>query len=956
MTPAVTSLAMRGRLTAAVATALLLLAPASALASFGPKPGAEGFAVTVKGAGVVTGAPGEVGAGEHPSSLGIAVALSAAGEYSDGDLRGLHLELPPGFLVNPTAVPECMRVQFAKPRSSPYEASASGESCPEESQVGTLTVRSGPGAATVRSFGVFNLVAPYGRPGAFGASPYGVPVVLAPHVREGDAGLTLDLEDLSQAIDFQALELTLWGTPWALEHDGERGNCLNETNPAAQHGEPTVPPPAFQAGTCSIASPSILEESAHSYLTLPTTPCGQPLPFAAELRSWQGGEARAEAAATDGAGHTVTLRLCRTHLTVPKVQLRTDAAAAPSGLVFNLDVNDGGGILNPGGIARPAIKQAIVTLPEGVTINPSLGAGLGVCSEEDFAREELGSAPGAGCPESSKLGTIEVEGMLGLGEPVTGSLFLATPYENRFGSLLALYMVARNQRRGIFVRSVGEVEPDPRTGRLVASFDELPRLLYTHFTLAFREGQRAALASPPACGNYPTDVRLASWADPGAFSDDATSYLPIRTSCPPSPRPFAPALLAGSANPSPGAYTPFDLRISRSDGEAEVTSYSATFPPGLLGKIAGIPFCPDAAIAAAAGRSGAAELAAPSCPDASRVGRTMAGYGLGATLAWAPGGLYLAGPYHGAPLSIVAIDSALVGPFDLGVVVVRSAIRIDPRTAQASIDSSGSDPIPHLLKGIPLHLRDIRVYVDRPGFTLTPTSCDVLQTTSLVTGAGADPFDPADDGSAASSDRYQLLGCGALGFRPRLAFRLRGSTRHGAYPALRATYTPRPGDANLEAVSVTMPHSLFLAQEHIDRVCTRTQFAAGACPSGSVYGSARALTPLLDERLEGPVYLRSSSNAVPDLVADLHGRGIEIELPARIDSRKGGIRASFESLPDAPVTSFTMSLFGGRRGLLANAESPCGATRRASARFLAQDNATAALEPRLRAPCHRRAR
>ncbi|HSC21374.1 MAG TPA: hypothetical protein VLC07_06560, partial [Solirubrobacterales bacterium] len=314
--------------------------------------------------------------------------------------------------------------------------------------------------------------------------------------------------------------------------------------------------------------------------------------------------------------------------------------------------------------------------------------------------------------------------------------------------------------------------------------------------------------------------------------------------------------------------------------------------------------------------------------------------------------------YHGAPLSIVAIDSALVGPFDLGVVVVRSAIRIDPRTAQASIDSSGSDPIPHLLKGIPLHLRDIRVYVDRPGFMTTPTSCDVLQTTSLLTDAGSDPFDPADDGSATSGDRYQLLGCSALGFKPGLAFRLRGSTRHGAFPALQATYTPRVGDANLREIAVTMPHSLFLAQEHIDQVCTRAQFGAGVCPPGSVYGSARAVTPLLGEPLEGPVYLRSSSHALPDLVADLHGRGVEIEVPGRIDSDRGGIRASFDSLPDAPVTSFTMSLFGGKRGLLAVAEDPCAPARRASGRLVAQSNASAILTPRVRARCgkasHRR--
>jgi len=874
-------------------------------------------------------------AGAHPYAFRFDLA-------ADEGLGELSLHLPPGFLINPTTVSECSEAAFHTPRTSPHEASASGESCPNSSQIGVVAVDAG---GSVRHFGLFNLVPAYGSPAALGLSPFGVPLVLTPRLREGDAGFDLELAGIPPGLDLRGLEVTVWGSPWQSSHDAQRGNCLNEQSGGSY-------------GSCLVFEAAPAPEALiHSYLTLPTTPCGEALAFGLTAHSSAGEAADAEAT-------TPALVSCKKALTIGKVQLRTENAASATGLAFNLAVNDGGGILNPGGIARPAIKTAIVSLPSGLTINPSLAAGLGVCSEADFAREAIGSEPGAGCPNGSKIGDIRVEGELGLPEPMQGALYLAAPYANPLGTLIAVYMVARQPRRGLIVKSLGKIEPAEGSGRLTATFDQLPRLLYTHFTLSLREGQRAALVSPPLCGSYATGLALASWAEPQSFVPDSSSFRISRGEgggpCPTGGlAPFHPGLLAGSLNPTPRAHTPFYLRMTRTDGEQEITSYSATLPPGLLAKLAGTSECPDGAIAAAAGRSGAAEQAEPSCPASSQIGRTMAGYGLGGTLAWAPGGLFLAGPYHGAPLSVVAIDAALIGPFDLGTVVVRQAIRIDPRTAQASIDGAGSDPIPHILAGIPLHLRDIRVYVDRPGFTLTPTSCDPLAVSSSLGGAGLDPFSPADDTLAASSQRYQLLGCGALGFRPRLTLRLTGDLRHGGFPSLRATYAPRPGDANLQAISVALPPSLFLAEAHLKTDCTRPQFADDACPPGSVIGKARAVTPLMDGPLEGPVYLRASDNPVPDLVADLHGRGIEIEVPGRIDSSpKHGIRANFAGLPDAPVSRVTMTFPGGRHGLLENAEAICRSKTRGNVRFVGQDNATRVLRPRLLAKCprHRRHR
>lgn len=907
------------------------LAPAAGAAF-----GVGDFAVSATKAGGVA----ETRAGAHPELLEVAVAFdSEAGAQRPRDLA---VRTPPGLLVIPTAVNECAESDFRKPRAAIKPGSLSGESCPNSSQVGVVEVDRG---GTTRWFGLFNLTPPYGAPAALGASPYGTPLVFEVAERESDYGLDLRLRDVPQNFDLRGVRLTIWGTPWwgnasgSRSHDPQRGNCLDEATGGSLASNCQVFAPGIEA------PPNLIR----SYVTMPATPCGTPPSFTAEALAWTG--ATAQATAT-----IAPLGECKGTLTTPKLQLMTDAAAARTGLAFNLDLNDGGGVFNPGGIARPAVKTAIASLPEGLTINPSLGAGLGACGAAEWARETASSEPGAGCPNSSKIGEVSVDGALGLAEPLQGSIYLATPQANPFGTLLAVYMLARSARRGLIVKSQGKIEPDPRTGRLLVTFDELPRLLYTHFGLTLREGQRSTLLSPPACGIYSGSLDLASWADPSAFEHRTSAFAINRGedggSCPSGGPPFAPGLVAGSLNPAAGAFTPFYLRLSRNDSEAEITSYSAAFPPGLLGKVAGVATCPDAAIAAAATRSGAAEQSSPSCPAASSIGRTMAGYGVGDVLAWAPGGLYLAGPYHGAPLSIAAIDAATIGPFDLGTVVVRQAIRIDPRSAQVSLDPLGSDPIPHILAGIPLHLRDIRVYVDRPGFMVNPTSCDPMQVSSRLGGAGSNPFDPADDTSAQSSQRYQVLGCSALGFRPGLSLRLRGSTKHGGYPSLRAVYKPRHG-ANLQAVSVTMPPSVFLAQEHIDQVCTRAQFAAGNCPARSVYGRARALTPLLDEPLEGPVYLRSSRTAVPDLVADLHGRGIEIDVPGRIDSSRGGIRANFESLPDAPVRSFTMTLFGGKRGLIANAAAPCHGIHRANGRFVAQSNLTAVRRPRVQARCKR---
>jgi hypothetical protein len=946
---------------ALLATLALLLAPSAARADFGFPPGGAGFDFAAEEQnGAVAGDR------SHPYTLTATINFNSSGEpsevpgvdFSDGDVRDLSLEYPAGLIENPAVVGSCSIAQFRTPRVSPFQASASGESCPLRSQIGLLTVR-GAFAGGSRTFGLFNLAPPPGFPSMIGASPFGSPIVFSPRIRSaaGEFGISLRAVDIPQQLDISGLTITIWGNPWLVGHDLQRGNCLNEVNPDDGFGQgavleeepPLLPPPGYEEGTCSTGNPKSFRP--YAYLTLPSS-CGQALGVSVSATSWQSSSAVTRS-------RPLNLTECEPNAfnTTALVVPTTDRAASPSGLDFNLDPDQNAlfdnvterGHLIAGVRAPSQVKKAVVVLPEGMTINPSVAAGLGVCAPAQYEAETVSSPPGSGCPNASRIGEVSVVSPL-FETAIEGGLFLAKPYENPFGTLLALYLVAKSPQRGAIVKLAGRVDADPASGQLTATFDNLPQLPYSHLDVHFRDSQRSPLATPPACGVYSTLIDLSPWVDPAlVLHRPALFQLSSGIAggaCPSAAPPFAPQADGGTLNRNAGSYSPFYLHLTRSDADQEITSYSVQLPPGLLGKLAGVPFCPEAALAAAAASGGLAEAERPACPAGSKIGHTTAGYGMGAVLAYAPGGLYLAGPYHGSPLSVVAVDSATVGPFDLGTIIVRSAIRVDPRTGQVSIDSAGSDPIPHIIKGIPLHLRDIRVYIDRPGFMVNPTSCERFALTSTLNGAGAVFSNAADDTAAAVAHPFQVSFCSSLKFAPRMRLRLKGGTERADYPALKATVAPRPGNANIGRVSVVLPPSEFLAQEHIETICGRGQSAAGRCPKESIYGTARARTPLLDEPLEGPVYLRASDGKLPDLVAALSGRGVRIDVVGRIDSRKGGMRATFDVLPDAPVSKFVMNLRGGARGLLVNSDDVCTAPP-ATVRMVGQNNRGVVLRPKL---------
>jgi hypothetical protein len=940
------------------ACAAATAAPAGAATQFGFKPGIEGFDFqALQGNGGPT-----TEAGIHPYDLVGKVNFNEGPEspgqpgvsFPAADLRDLRFELPSGLVGNPSVITQCTLAQFNTPRNSPYEEeeNLSGESCPDKSQVGTVTMRSALSGGSARTFGLFSLTPPPGVAAMLGTAPFDEPIAFGGQVRstEGEYGLDLEAKNFPQGLAIDGVEIAVWGTPWAASHDSQRGNCLKEAEPE------------FGWAKCSVGPPK--NNKPQAFLTLPTS-CIAPMHYAVSADSWQqpGQWVGDNALSRDGEGNALTLGRCDriNFSTTSFSQPTTTRASSATGFEFNLTQNQEG-LTEPEGIAGSQVQSAVVTLPEGFTINPSVGAGLGVCTPAQFAAETPTSIPGQACPNNSNIGNFVVQSPLEINpstsfeQLIKGSIYLAEPdnkatstpgAENPFDTLIGFYLIARAPN-GIFVKVAGKLVPNQQTGQLTAVFEGLPQLPYTNLHIKFREGQRSALATPAACGTYETGVELTPWQTSTAIQpavEHQNFQFPISSGvgggpCPAGKAPFSPGAGDGSVNSNAGSYSPFYLHLTRKDNEEEITSYSATLPKGLLGKIAGIPYCPEVDIAAAAANTGVGELEHPSCPAASEIGHTVTGYGLGDVLTYAPGKLYLTGPYHGAPISITAVDSALVGPFDLGVIIVRSAIKIDPFTAQVSIDSAASDPIPHIVGGIPLHLRDIRVYISRPNFTINPTNCDPTLATSTLTGSSP-PFANAKETTVPVTNPFQVSNCSSLGFKPKLSLKLFGPTKRNAYPKLRAVVQERPGDANVGRAAVALPHAEFLAQNHIRTACAKRAFEAHDCSAGSIYGHARVTSPLLGEEVwEGPVYLVSGfGHLLPDLVVALRGKdGLEVDLDARVDSIRGGMRATFEQLPDAPASKFMLTLFGGKRGLLVNSSNICQAPAKASVRFVGQNN------------------
>jgi hypothetical protein len=850
--------------------------------------------------------------------------------------RNFRITLPAGLVGNVRSLPQCSLADF-------YDGiRLLTNQCPDDTAIGvaaTTLVEKSTVKFTRLAAPLFNLTPGVGEPARLGLTAGGVSVVIDTEVDPDDKYRVIGtVRNTTQLAQILSSTVTIWGTPGDPAHNAQRGWFCGY-----HFGEPL--------GECK-KPPGANEEA---FLRLPVN-CANPLEAGVEVEPWNTplGSAIASEAFSSPA-----LQGCAQVPFEPSISAAPTnrQAGGPSGLDVELKMPNSG-LLNKDAIAEGQAKKVEVTLPEGVTINPSQAQGLAACSPAQYAAETASSPAGAGCPEAAKVGSVQVKTPI-LEEEASGSVYVAKPFDNPFGSLLALYIVAKIPERGILVKQAGKVELNSQTGQLTTTFDDLPQLPFESFKLHFNEGSRAPLVMPEQCGSYEMVTRFTPWSaeDPNnptpAEVVTKTSPFSVDQGCPTGPPGFNPGFLAGTNNNSAGSYSPFTIRLTRNDNEQEFSRFSVKLPKGVIGKLAGIPFCPDAAIAAAKARTGQnggqEELDHPSCPAASQIGRTLAGAGVGPDLTYVPGQVYLAGPYQGAKLSAVAITPAKVGPFDLGTIVIRQALRINPTTAEVTTDGSASDPIPHILAGVVVHARDIRVLIDRDKFVLNPTSCQKMTATATVlSGAGA---------SASPTSPFQAADCASLGFKPKLSIQLLGGTTRTATPRLKAVLTARKGDANIGRAQVTLPPSEFLEQAHIRTVCTRVQFNAGAgngaqCPKASIYGKAKAISPLLDEPLSGPVFLRSSNHELPDMVAALHSPKVDINLVGRIDSPKnGGIRSTFEGVPDAPVSKFILQMQGGKKGLIVNSVDICKAKHKAKAAFKGQNGKRHEFNPVVKAKC-----
>jgi hypothetical protein len=893
-------------------------------------------------------------AGSHPFAMTTKIGFNTSEEpvrgfpVTDQDLKDLSLEQIDGLAGDPTATPRCSAEDFLH---------VSGPVCPDDTAVGFAHVEDiEPGH--VEHLPVYNVAPPSGAVAKLGFAPTSTQVSVVIRVSPvAPYRLEARLVNVPQVLEIYRTELTLWGLPADPAHDAQRGGPFE----APGGVKPFLTVPSACKG--SLATDYAADSWENRGSTLPD---GRP-----NLAdpAWVAGSVQMHDDAVPP--HPMGFEGCAGLGFEPSISQRTTSGSAesPTGLNFSLDVSNPG-LVEPGGRAGSVIEKAVVTLPPGVFANPAVAQGLSGCSLAEYETMSLGDT--GGCPDSSKVGSVEVESPLleeeVEGQPGTsvpqvlhGQIFVAQQHDNVFGNLLTIYMVIEDPKLGIFIKLPGRVQPDPATGQLTTTFGEpgqrLPQLPFSHLRLHFQEGNRAPLMTPPTCGTFSSEAVLYPYAE-GVPPAHRTATFEIGSGAYGAPCASSSAQLpgalrfsAGTLNSKAGTYSPFVLDLSRPDGSRQLSAISTTLPEGLIGRLAGIPYCGDAQIAAAAARAGegqgAAEAAQPSCPAASEVGTVTVGAGAGPEPLYVAGHAYLAGPYKGAPLSLEIITPAIAGPFDLGVVAVRAALQVDPLTAQVS---AVSDPIPTILHGLPLDVRSVAIDVSRPNFTLNPTSCEP----KAITGTATSTL-----GSTTPLSQYfQASNCAALAFRPKLKLSLKGSTKHGGHPALNAvlTYPKGAGYANIARAQVNLPHSEFIDQANLNKTCTKPVLLARACPKSTIYGKAKAWTPLLDKPLEGNVYLVGGFGyKLPALVAELDGQ-IRVLLAGKVDSGPNrGIRNTFEAVPDAPVEKFELQLKGGPKySLLENSENLCARPQKAIARFTAQSGKVLQTKPRISNECRKR--
>ncbi|MBS1843242.1 MAG: hypothetical protein JST53_02385 [Actinobacteria bacterium] len=814
------------------------------------------------------------------------------GGFPTSFLKKIVVDTPEGLSVNPQALPQC--------KVSELEV----KSCPPESLVGInyLTVaaqtpngekKCPPAGECVQArvaLPVYNLV------------PFeGVPSMVGFLTEGGPTFIVGSLSPVDQHVTF----------------------TISEIHPPS----PTSPPiiesrlAFFSAKETNVFNPA----ADGTYLTMPSNCAGGQV-SALQLES-QGPPYETEEASSTSAKYTTPTGAtgCDKVPFNPEITVTADGGKfVDSPEPTTVDVGIPWDPTTP--IANSYLKVAKVTLPEGMGINPSAGNGLQACTDEQFHYHT--NIP-VECPAASKIGTVEVQTPSLPPNSLLGNVYVGAPLKNgpgafESGEQFRIFIHAFSERYGVNVRLEGKVFPNGTTGQLTAVVPENPQATFRNFRLHFFGGDKGILTSPPTCGTNTTTTEFTPWSENPDNNKPTTNTtltsVPGGT-CPVSlgARKFTPSYAAKSDSTGAGKYSPFHVTIARTDGQQELKVVNVTLPKGLVGRLAGIPYCGEAELAAAAASAGATQLLHPNCPGESAIGQVTTLSGSGNAPLRLPGTAYLAGPYKGAPLSMAIVTPAVSGPFDLGTVVVRVALNVNPLTAQIN---AVSDPIPNVFGGVKLDIRSIEVDVNRHNFMINPTNCAAGAVAGTINGGGSNPAEAAAWSTYAVSAPWQASGCDKLGFKPSLNARISGGTTRAKNPKIRVVLKARKGDANIARTALNLPHSLFLDQGHIKTICTRVQLAAKQCPKNSIYGHAEASSPLLKQKLKGPVYLVSSSHKLPDLLADLNGQ-INIQLDGVISSQHGGLKTVFNNTPDVPLKTFILEMKGGKKSLLQNSENLC---------------------------------
>jgi hypothetical protein len=884
----------------------------------GLPPGFGAASVSAAATGLDGGLDSEAGA--HPYEFSTRVDFNnefrvrpdaTFGPTSIEDPRDVVVDLPAGLLGTALSTKTCSFAEL----SSHVEGGVGG--CPPDTVIGHIFTEPVSGASIEGP--IYNMVAEHGHAAEFGfVDLLAGPHILYANVVSTPSGYVLrtTAPELPQ-VPLTDVVATFYGDP-----------AVRDAETICGSG----------SGSTEVACREALEESQTPTFTNPDECSGQPLSTVVYMDSWQHPGARNADGSPDvtGAGwvsaQTPTfpegvtgcnlLRFTPAFSAQPETEVPA-AADSPAGLNVDMRIAQSEA---PSTLGAPPLRDAVVTLPVGVTVDPSSAGGLQACSEAEIGytgynaasetQEFTDAAPA--CPEASKIGTVELSTPL-LASVLHGSVYLATQTENPFGSLLAGYIVVNDPDTGVVVKIAGELKTNPVTGQITGVFRNNPQFPFSELKLHFKGGSRGVLATPEACGTYTTTSQLTPWSAPdtGPPAELADSFQ-VSSGCVSG---FAPSFTAGTTNTQAGAYTPFVMSFSRSDTDQELSGLQVTLPPGLLAKIAGVPLCTEAQLAAAAANpSGASETANPSCPAASQIGTVQAGAGPGATPYFVSGKAYLTGPYKNGPYGIAVIVPAVAGPFDLGNVVIRSALHIDPTDAHVTVIS---DPFPTFINntGIPVRLRRVDVTIERPDFTFNPTSCAPMSITASLSSTGGV--------TAGGSSRFQASGCGELPFKPSFAASTSGVTSKLDGASLTVNISQKPGEANIHKVDVQLPYALPSRLTTLQKACLEAQFNTNpaGCPAGSNIGTATATTPDLAAPLTGPAYLVSHGGAAfPDVEFVLQGAGIMIILDGKTDIKKGITYSNFETVPDAPITSFQTSFPEGPHSALSANRNLCATT------------------------------